>query len=187
MEHEARLAGKACNHLYVGANPERTKVIEEHVRRLGGEAQTEAFVTKVTDTLMSRLLLSAIDVLLEHRLWTRLPEIRASQTVGLYLHARQKRNPLDQPEVSAALPEQVRRAHEISGAAWAMFIDRMCGGRTAYAESYARIPGLPMARELADGWLKAAADLHPGDEYDLIRQFVQALRLDSWLEIRAVQ
>ena len=133
---------------------------------------------------MPRLLLTPIDVLLEHRLRARLPEIRSSQTVGLYLHARQKRNPLDQPEVSAALPEQVRQAHETSGAAWAICIDRMCGGRTAHAADYSRIPGLPLARELADGWFKAVVDFHSGDEYDLVRQFLQALRLDSWLEIK---
>ena len=132
---------------------------------------------------MPRLLLSAIDVLLEHRLWTRLPEIRPSQTVGLYLHARQKRNPLDQSQVAHALPEVVKRAHETGAAAWAIFIDQMCGGRTAHAAEYARSPGLPLARELADGWLKASVDFHPGDEYDLVRQFLEALRLDSWLEI----
>src|ERR1035437_7343328 len=65
-----------------------------------------------------------------------------------------------------------------------IFIDRMCGSRTVYAADYARIPGLPLARELADGWLKAVVDFHPGDEYDLVRRFVQALRLDSWLEIK---
>ena len=188
MEHEARQAGKACGLRYVSANPERAKVIEEHVRDLArsgaDEAEARAFVTKVTDTLMPRLLLSAIDILLEHRLWTRLPEIMPSLTVGLYLHARQKRNPMDQPEVARALPDYVRRAHEAGGAAWAIFIDRMCGGRTAYAADYARIPGLPLALELADGWLKAVVDFHPGDEYDLVRQLVQALRLDAWLEIR---
>ena len=45
------------------------------------------------------------------------------------------------------------------------------------------MPGFPLARELADGWQKASMDFHLGDEYALVRQFVQALRLDSWLRI----
>jgi hypothetical protein len=40
-----------------------------------------------------------------------------------------------------------------------------------------------MARELAESWQQASMDFHPGDEYALARQFVQALRLDSWLRI----
>ena len=50
--------------------------------------------------------------------------------------------------------------------------------------STTRIPGLPLARELADSWQKAVKDFHPGDESALMQQFVQALRLDSWLEIK---
>jgi len=188
MEYEARQGGRAYELRYVSDNPERTKVIEEHIRHLArngtGEADATGFVAKVTDTLMARLLLSPVDLLLEHRLWTRLPEIRPSQTVGMYLHARQKRNPLDQSQVARALPTPVRQAHETAGAAWAIFIDRICGGRTSYAADYARVSGLPLSRELADGWLKAAVDFHAGDEYDLVRQFVQALRLDAWLEIK---
>ena len=188
MEHEARQAGKACDLRYDGCNQERAKVIETHVHRLvrsgTGEADARACVTKVTDTLMPRLLRSAIDILLEYRLWTRLPQIRPSQTVGIYLHARQKRNPLEQPDVSHALPSYVRSAQETSGAAWAIFVDRMSGGRTAHAADYAQVPGFSLARELADGWHKATMDSQPGDEYDLVRQFVQALRLDLWLAIR---
>jgi len=191
MEHEARQVGKNCDLRYVSNNPERAKVIEAHVQRLvrsgTGEADARACVKKVTDTLMPRLLLSAIDVLLEHRLWTRISELRPSQTVGLYLHARQKRNPLDQPDVSRALPGYVRSAQETSGAAWAIFVDRMSGGRTAHAAEYVRIPGSSLARELADGWLKATMDFHPGDEYDLVRQFVQALGLEPWLMIQPLK
>ena len=184
MEHEARQVGKACDLAYAGDNPDRTKAIEEHVRRIAnGDPKVRDFVAKVTDTLMPRLLLSPIDVLVEWRVWNDLQEIRPSQTVGLYLHARQKRNPLDQEQVARALPEMVKRAHETGAAAWAISIDKMCGGRTAHATEYARSPGLPLARELADGWLKAVVDFHPGDEYDLVRQFLQALRLNFWLEI----
>ena len=133
---------------------------------------------------MPRLLLTPIAVLVEYRLQSRLPEIRPSQITGLYLHSRQKRNPLDHPQVSRALPEYVRRAHETGGAAWAIFVDRLFGGRTDYAADYSRIHGLALARELADGWRKAAEDFHPGDEYDLVRQFVKALRLELWLDIK---
>ena len=185
MEHEARQAGKASDRAYASDSPDRATAIEEHVRRIaGGDPKVRAFVTKATDTLMPRLLLSPIDALVERRLWDRLPGIRASQTVSLYLHARQKRNPLDQAQVSKALPEKVKRAHETGATAWAIFIDQMCGGRTAYAADYARCPGLPLARELAETWQKAVMDFHPGDEYALVQQFIQALRLDSWLDIR---
>jgi tetratricopeptide (TPR) repeat protein len=184
MGHEARQAGKACDLAYAGNNPERTKTIDDHVRRLAsGDPQVRDFVTKATDTLMSRLLLTPVDVLVECRLWEHLPGIRPSHTVSLYLHARQKRNPLEQAQVARALPETVKRAHETSAAAWAIFIDGMCAGRTAYAADYARSPGFPMARELAESWQQASMDFHPGDEYALARQFVQALRLDSWLRI----
>ena len=187
MEHEARQAGKVFGLRYVKSNPERSEAIEAQVRRVSqgsDESEARAFVTKVTDTLMPRLLLTPIAVLVECRLRSRLPEIRPSQTTGLYLHSRQKRNPLDHPQVSRALPEYVRRAHETGGAAWAIFVDRMSCGRTDYAADYSRIHGLALARELADGWRKAADDFHPGDEYDLVRQFVKALRLELWLDIK---
>ena len=188
MEHEARQAGKACDLRYACDNPDRTEAIEAHARLIarGGfdESEARAFVTKVTDTLMPRLLLTPIAVLVEHRLRSRLPAIRPSLATGLYLHARQKRNPLDQPQVASAIPECVRRDHETGAAAWAIFIDRMCSGSTDYASDYLRVPGLVLAREIADGWFKAAEDFHPGDEYVLVRKFVKDLRLDSWLEIK---
>lgn len=186
MEYEARQSGKACGLVYLNGNPERTRIIAEHVRGLvrDGAGEAQAFVAKVTDTLMNRLLFTVIDVLIENGVYARLPEIRPSQTVGLYLHSRQKRNPLDQPKVSRALPTPVRQAHETSAAAWAIFIDRMNRNASSYASDYAGIPGLPLSREFVDGWLNAVKDFKTGDEYELVRQFVQALRLEGWLEIK---
>jgi|GEM_PF-833262 len=188
MEYEARQVGKAYGLRYLNENPDREKAIEDHVRHLArnlnGEAEARAFITTVTDTLMSRLLFTVMDVLVEHRVYARLPEIRASQTVGLYLHSRQKRNPLDQPQVSRALPFLVKQAHEISAAAWAIFIDKVNRNASAYASDYSCISGLPLSREFADGWLNAVKDFKSGDEYELVRQFVQVLRLDGWLEMK---
>ena len=147
MEHEARQVGKACDLAYAGDNPDRTKAIEEHVRRIAnGDPKMRGFIAKATDTLMSRLLLSPIDVLVEWRVWNGLQKIRPNQTVSLYLHARQKRNPLDQAQVAHALPEMVKRTHETGAAAWAIFIDHMCGGRTAYAVDHAHPWSAPGAR-----------------------------------------
>jgi tetratricopeptide (TPR) repeat protein len=188
MEFEARQVGKACSLRYLNGNPDRAKVIEEHVRLLAqdgiGGADARAFVAKVTDTLMSRMLFTAMDCLIENRVYVRLPEIRASQTVGLYLHSRQKRNPLDQPKVSQALPPPVRQVHETGAAAWAIFTDKVNRNASSYASDYASIPGLPLSREFADGWLNALKTFKPGDEYELVRQFVQALRLEGWLEMK---
>ncbi len=189
LEHEALQAGKACGLHYAKDNAERTRVVDAHVRRLerrGAGLDARDIVVKVTDTLMPRLLLSPIDAILESVLWTRQAALRSSQTVGLYLHARQKRNPLDQPQVTRALPVPVQRAHETAAAAWALFIDKMCGGRTAYAAEYARCEGLPLARELAEAWQTVAMNIRPGDEYGLVRQFVEAMRLDAWMGITSV-
>ncbi len=180
MEHEARQAGTACLQTYAVNSPERAKAIEEHGRH--GTANAQAFIAKVTDTLMPRMLRTPLDALVEKRIWDRLPGIRPSQTVGLYLHARQKRNPLDQPQVASALPSEVKNAHEIGAAAWAIYIDRLCGVRTAFAADYGRSPGFPLARELADGWWKGSLAFHPGDEYDLVRQCAQALGIEAWLD-----
>ena len=194
MEFEARQVNKAFSLRYLNdtGNSQRTKIIEDHVRNLiRGMSSSETvdagnFVAKATDTLMSRLLFTVLDVLIEQRIYVRLPDIRPSQTVGLYLHSRQKRNPLDQPKVFQALPSLVRQAHETSAAAWAIFIDRLNRNASSYASDYAGIPGLPLSREFADGWLNSIKDFKPGDEYELVRQFVQALRLDGWLEIKPV-
>jgi hypothetical protein len=68
-----------------------------------------------------------------------------------------------------------------------MFIDRLCGGRTAHAADYGKIPGLPLAREFADTWWKTAMEFQPGNEYDLLHQFIQDMKLESWLVIQPLK
>ena len=188
MDFEASQVGKGCYFQYldnndIPGNSERAKLIEDHVRLLGSmDART--FVAKVTDVLMRRLLFTPMALLVEQRVYVRLPEIRPSQTVGLYLHSRQKRNPLDQPKVAQAIPPLVKQAHETSAAAWAIFIDKLNRNASSYASDYAFISGITLSRELADGWLKAVKTFKPGDEYELVRQFVQALGLEGWLEMK---
>ena len=138
---------------------------------------------KQSGVIMPRALRAAIDVVTEYRLWKDCAEIRPCHVTGLFLHSRQKRNPLDQPQVAALLPGPIRQAHEIASAAWALAIDALCAGRTAFSEDYSSSPGLPLARELADAWVAAGRDPNPGDEYELTRQLVAALDLGDWLDL----
>ena len=186
MAHEAERAGKLFDLAYVGDNPEGAKAIEEHVRdNANGDAKMRDVVAQAMDTIVGGLLLVPIDALIERRLWDHLPEIRPSQLVGLdLLVAAKKREAYARVQTDRALPALVKRAYVAGAAAEAIFIDRMCGGRTAYAEDYVGSPAFPLARKLAESWHKAFMDFHPGDEYVLVRQFFQALGLGAWLGTR---
>ncbi|MFC1461670.1 tetratricopeptide repeat protein [Verrucomicrobiota bacterium] len=188
MEYEARAAGKGCEFHYVADNSDRTKVIEDHLRMLSrsgvDESEVRPLIPKIVDGLMSRMLLAPLDAILDYRLYARDHDLKPSQFTGMYLRQNQNQNPLIRPEVSRVVPVPVKRAHEIASAAYALFVDSMTHGRTAYAAEFRKIPGMPLAREFADGWQKAAVAFQPGEQYDLLRAFVKAFRLNAWIEIR---
>ena len=185
MEHDARAAGKGCDVNYVADNPDRTKAIEDHIRMLCraglNEAEIRPLTPRIVDGLMNRLLLAPLDVLLDHRLYVRFHDLRPSQFVGMHLRQNQNRNPLVRPEVSRVVPAPVKKSHEIVSAAYALFVDYMTHGRTAYAAEFGKISGMPLARELADEWRKAALEFQPGNEYDLLRQFIKTMGLGTWM------
>ncbi len=192
LQHEARQAD-AFRQVTVRFPSEcgaQEEILEDHVRALrrDGVPENDARhgIIHVVNVLLPKAVLTPLDVLVEQRLHGRLPELRASQTLGFCLRHSQNTNPLFRADVLRWIPSRIRSLVEVAGAAYALFVDEMLQGRTTYAATFAKSPSLTLARELAGDWKTQAKRPSPGIAYELIRQFVEATRVSNWVHVAPV-
>ena len=182
LRFEAARQGEQASWILERASPSVNRIITLHINQNAySKSKKDAlsqFVSRVVQTLMPQLPEFPLYALADMRLWTKLPAIRPSQFIGIYLFATRRRHPLDSAEVSKGLPLAFRNAFETAAAAWALYVDRITGGRSRWSQPYALSPGMPLARDIADAWhhsFESAAATAP-----VTSELLDALKASDW-------
>lgn len=116
--------------------------------------------------------------------WRRnVPVLEASQFLSLALLAKEAEGSL-QPRVAASLPKHIVRASTALNGATALFLDVLHGGATAYADPYRSLDSFSMSERLFAMLSERKATLDPGDEYEIVDEWVEVLGFRGWDEWR---
>ena len=121
-----------------------------------------------------------IDMVIERRIWRDYPELRESQFCGLASIAHNSRKVTMDPKIRDFVPPTLLRINDILNGVFALFVDELFEGATAYAFAYSKFPTFKDAEKLYALWKEKSADLSPGGEYDLVDAFGEFLGIGDW-------
>ena len=140
------------------------------------------YIRFVVNGLALQLYNMPLDMTVEQRLFDHHKPLHSSQFV--YLHAMLQENlrALEDTRIRTTSPREIWRANVTLNCAMALFVDHLYAGRTAYAEPYRQHTIFDTGQRLFRLWQDATRDFHPGDEYDLVDEYAQVLRLQRWYE-----
>ena len=187
METAARRAG---TNLFFTTT---AKTRETAIRSFAGEIEkwqkqgySEKTITSVTLALVNGvcgfLFNCPLDMIIERDIHERFPALRPHQFVSVGGMAKEAWQTNNNPEVRKLTPRRVMNASLALNGAYALFLDAMFQGATAYAENYRALDTFSTSRRLWDHWRGRSAQLSPGEEYRLVDDFADIVGLRAWYE-----
>ncbi len=187
LEAEARSAGKNRFFSTTGSTDAfAAKRIQNELLKLerrGLPANTLSTMTRQWIHGTANFLFNCpLDMVIETRLRERMPALAAAQFVSLRTSVADALQSNTNPEVRQLTPPLILRASLALNGAYALFVDQLYRGATAYAASYQREEAFSLSQRLFRLWQSRSAQLGPGDEYTLVEEFADLLGLRGWFE-----
>lgn len=185
MESDARDQG--TNRWFVTTPETRsnsTKALKGDLKRLEKQGYNDEQVASVINELVTGVNLflfnCPIDMVIERRIREEYPQLRESQFCGLASIAHNARKVTMDVKIRSFVPPMLLRTNDILNAVFALFVDELFEGATAYADAYRKFPTFGDAERLYALWKEKSADLPPGAEYDLVDSFGKYLGIADW-------
>ena len=190
LEQQARKRG---NNLFFVTNSGTMEVavrsIANHISKLQRQGYAEKKITEVSLQLIhglcSQIFNCPLDMVVEHNLYSKYPELHRSQFVSLHQMYQEALRPFRNSEIKKITPPSIFRDSNVLNCAYALFLDHLYLGRTDYASAYRSSEVFSLGVKLFDIWKKRIGNLQPGDEYDLVDEFAYILKLKSWYAWRS--
>jgi len=185
MEAEARQAGRNLTFTAdTAAEQLAMETVRDHTRKLLREGLSETYVDRWTRqtirAVRSRLYDIPLDMIIELRLMDHYEALRPSQFASLYKLQRDAVPILTDEHVRERTAPIIYRATAGLHYAFALCIDSLYGHRTDYAAPYKR-EGAPAAgSRIFTLWQRATRTFEPGDEYRLVDNIADLLKLQGW-------
>ena len=155
------------------------------VRRKLPAGEMARLVDGMLQSLTSQLFNTPLDLFIERRIFGEFPGLRDAQFVDLARQMADNARIAAEPQARELIPQRLLQANLAMGAAFALFVDDLFGGATAYAAAYQATGMLPTGRKLYTLFQAAAAGGQPGAEYALVDAWADELRLRDWYAWRA--
>jgi Flp pilus assembly protein TadD len=185
MESDARDQG--TNRWFVTTPDTRansTKALKADLKRLEKQGYNDDQVASVINELVAGVNLflfnCPIDMVIERRIRQEYPQLGESQFCGLASIAHNARKVTMDEKIRSFVPPTLLRINDILNAVFALFVDELFEGATAYADAYRKFPTFSDAENLYALWKEKSADLPPGAEYDLVDSFGKYLGVADW-------
>ena len=157
------------------------------LRRQGISGATlDSYLEQLIDGLLRQLYNAPMELYVEYRLYHNFDYLRPSQVVSLHLTHQQNLQALTDESVQAMSPRIIYDANIAMNCAYALFTDWLYNNATAYAEPYRSSKTYSTGRRLFDLWQRRMSTFEPEDEYDLVDEFAERLKLQRWYEWQPV-
>ena len=185
LEQQARAEGR--NLFFVTTAETRTAAVHSvasHVSKLQQQGYAEKNIAEVIPQLIhglcNQIFNCPLDMVVEHNLYAKYPELQRSQFVSLHQMYQEALKAFTSPEIKKLTPPSIFRASNTLNCAYALFIDHLYQGRTDYSSAYRSSEIFSTGKNLFDIWKKQMEVFQPGDEYALVDEFARLLKLRSW-------
>jgi hypothetical protein len=185
MESDARDQG--TNRWFVTTPETRAnsvKALKADLKRLEKQGYNDDQVAGLINELVTGVNLflfnCPIDMVIESRIREEYPQLGESQFCGLASIAHNARKVTMDEKIRIFVPPTLLRINDILNAVFALFVDELFEGATAYADAYRKFPTFGDAENLYALWKEKSTDLTPGAEYDLVDSFGKFLGIADW-------
>ena len=185
LEQQARAGGR--NLFFVTTAETRTAAVHSvasHVSKLQRQGYAEKNIAEVILQLIhglcSQIFNCPLDMVVEHNLYAKYPELQRSQFVSLHQMYQEALKTFTSPEIKKLTPPSIFRASNTLNCTYALFIDYLYQGRTDYSSAYRSSEVFSTGENLFNVWKKQMEVFQPGDEYALVDEFACLLKLRSW-------
>ena len=138
------------------------------------------YIENLLQGFADRLLNMPLDMIIETRLFEKYPRLRASQFASLEQAFRDGVRGLTDADTRRLTPLTVYNATIAMEAGYALFIDHLWQGRTDYAAAYEGTRHYRKGKQLLEMWREAMPSLEPGEEYELVDEVAESLRVSGW-------
>jgi len=187
LECVARQIGQNRFLVSTAASQERAiRSMAKDIARWQRQGFREKSITNVTiqlsEGIVRQVQNAPIDLIIEAQLYCNFPILRASQFISLGVLAEQAKESIINHKIQERMPEHIMYASSALNGATALFLDKLWGGATCYAEPYRKLNSFSTSQELLSMLENHIKTLTPGVEYEIIDVWAEKLGLKGWYE-----
>jgi hypothetical protein len=142
----------------------------------------EQVILQLVEGMCRFLFNCSLDVIIEHYLRERIPDLRHAQFVSLGKMAVEAAKSTMNPEVRKLTPRKILEATTALNGAYAILLDEFNERATNFTAVYQKHDTFVLSKKLAGHWRTRQRQLGPGDEYNLVDEFADMLGLRGWYE-----
>ena len=148
------------------------------------EEQIENVVNQTIQGLANQLFNVPIDMFIEYRLYNEFEILRPSQFVSLYLFNQEYISIFLNKEIKRLTSHLIFKANITLNCTYALLVDYIYKGITEYHLPYKQSNIFLTSQKLFNLWNESLQSYKHGDEYTLISQFAEVLKLKNWFEFQ---
>jgi tetratricopeptide (TPR) repeat protein len=185
LEHEARQLAR--NRFFATTAKTREYAIQSvadsiaKLQRQGySEESISSTILKLTHGLNNQIFNCPLDMVVEQNIYNKYPDLRHSQFASLRQMHLEALQTVTNKEIKKLTPPFIFRASVTLNCAYAFFIDHLYQGVTDYAEAYRKSDNFSHGKNLFDIWKKRMENFTPGDEYEMVDEYANILKLRPW-------
>jgi len=187
IENEARQIGR--NRTFTSTAKTREfalRSIEGHITKLQRQGYSESkignIMLQLVHGLNNQVFNCPLDMVVERNLYKKYPDLRHAQLASLHQMHMDALQTYTNNEIKKLTPPSIFRASVTLNCAYALFIDYLYLGITAYAVAYRSFEDFSAGKNLFEIWKKRMDTFTPGDEYDIVDEYARRLKLLAWFE-----
>ena len=187
LEHDARQLSR--NRFFTTTAKTREYAIgsiADHIAKLQRQGYSEESISntilKLTSGLSNQIFNCPLDMVVEHNIYNKYPDLRHSQFASLHQMNLEALQTFTNQEIKTAHPPLIFRASVTLNCAYAFFIDHLYQGVTDYAAAYRTSDYFSHGKNLFDIWKKRMENYTPGDEYEMVDEYAAILKLRPWYD-----
>lgn len=189
LEHDARKLNR--NFLFTTTPKTRENAINsisQDIYKLKNKGYTEDQISDVVNQIIqglaNQLFNIPLDMFIEYRLYNKFEILRPSQFISLYLFTQEYLSIFLNKEIKRLTPPLIFKANITLNCAYALLVDHIYKGITEYHLPYKQSNIFSTGKKLFNLWNESLQSYKHGDEYTLINQFAEVLKLEDWFEFQ---
>lgn len=180
LEDAARKKG--CNrHLFMSAKLRENGIpsISDHIHKL----QKQGYVVdEIINNLLGQLYRCPINMVVEYNIFQKYAKLRTSQIVSLDQFYKEALYVFTSSKKRKLMPPHIYRAEITLDCASALFLDYLLNNKSDYAAPYKKSKVFQVGMKLFNIWKKKIDSFMPGDQYEMVDEYAQLLKLQDWYE-----
>jgi tetratricopeptide (TPR) repeat protein len=188
MESEARKVGKNLFFATTAATRETAlRAIAGDMRKWKKEGYADDSIAQVATSMIGGicgfLFNCPLDMLIERDLRERFPALRPAQFLSMRQMAGEAWATNSNPDIRRLTPRKIMQASLALNGAYALFLDDLFAGASAFAAPYSGLDTFALSQRLFRHWHDRSENLGGGGaEYRLVDEFADLTGLRDWYE-----